>query len=321
MRPTILRLTPFELKVLRHVAQRKTSRAIAEELGRTMNGINWTIGRVSAKLQVKTRTDAVNAAIACGLLRRKPLTNVPNPLTELECEIIELIAVGMGKVRIAKHMGCAPGNISSRIRMLKDKLKARSIDDIVEHAEHFSFYTLGKARPRFVPPEAIGRPAQEIPDIALSPRRYEVLWSMSRRYLSQWEVATRLNIAHLTVAAHSAGIRREFGAKTLREAVQKARVLGLLPRVRTKETFDRFGLTRRQRDLLVAGTRGDSREKMARSFGCSVKMISTYAVSIQYRLGVTSFQDAVTIARRQGWLTDILPRAPSPDAASDERSA
>jgi DNA-binding CsgD family transcriptional regulator len=309
LRPTILQLTPFELTVLRQVAQRKTTRAIAEELGRTTNGINWTLSRVNAKLQVKTRRDAVNAAIARGLLRGKPLLMVPNPLTDLECEIIDLVADGLGKHRIARHMSCSPGNISSRIRIIKDKLKARSTDEIVEQAEHFGFYTLGKTRPRFVAAEALGRPAEEFPDIDLSARRYEVLWCMSRRYLLLREIAALLDITPSTVAAHVAGIRREFGTKTLRQAVQKAREMGFLPQVRAKETLDRFGLTRRQRDLLAAGARGDSREQMARAFHCSIKTITTYATSIQFRLGVTSFEDAVALARRRGILAAALPVA------------
>lgn len=201
-----------------------------------------------------------------------------------------------------KGHGALPGYIKSRIGLIKDKLKARTIDDVVALAEEYGYYKVGSRRPATVARNAIGLPAKRILDISLTPREYEVLWSVANRDAKSSVLADRLDITIGTLYHHYTGIKREFGAKTFNDAASRARDLGLLPKRAKATPTARFGLTERQRAMLQHIAAGRSRDEIARMSGCSLKTLQTYSVSIQYRLNVTSLNDAVAIATARGLL-------------------
>ena len=61
-------LTPREVEVLRLLVAGKPDREIADELSISVRTIEHHVARILAKLDVRSRTAAVSAAIATGLI-------------------------------------------------------------------------------------------------------------------------------------------------------------------------------------------------------------------------------------------------------------
>src|SRR5262249_22611248 len=72
-------LAPRELEILGLIADGLANQAIADRLGISLGTVKWYLKQIYGKLQVESRTQAVAAAHASGLLAAKPVAGVALP--------------------------------------------------------------------------------------------------------------------------------------------------------------------------------------------------------------------------------------------------
>lgn len=274
---------------------------LSRMLKRTPRLVQSELYALRQSFGVRDNLALVDAAIRAGLLKGAKPEQARNPLTVRECEILDGLYSGLPARMIAEGLGLSKSNVSSRIRILKDKLNVETIDELLDEVERRGLYPSNRKRPQRVSRSAAARRRPRSAQV-LTLRALEVLLALASQ-----PPTTHANIAHSfgiskgAVDQYSVLIQRRLGARSKREALRRAREIGLLPGPREKiPLYEKLGLSQRQYDVLCLLAHGLSPDRIAKRLKTNIRVVHLYTRTAVFALGATSPEDAVRIARKRG---------------------
>lgn len=150
-------LTPFRRRVLELAAQHLTNTQIGRKLRRNLDAVTDALKYTRKKLRVRTTTDAIDRAVELGLLTIPKQKETPNPSSPREHDILEGLFAGLMHREIADALGITTGNVGGRIQRMKSKVRATTIDELLDEVERLRLYAPRQRRKRFVPRETLSK--------------------------------------------------------------------------------------------------------------------------------------------------------------------
>jgi LuxR family maltose regulon positive regulatory protein len=167
------------------------------------------------------------------LLARVQASGGPSELTKQELEIMQLLAEGCPNEEIVSRFDGDEGDVESVQNRVLKKLGLSNVAELIEYAGAQKWFTgqqgieaalkqavvSGKRKTRSPKPQPLIEP--------LTTRELDTLELLGKR-LSNKEIARKLSVSAETVKTHLQKIFQKFGVHNRREALDKARELGLL---------------------------------------------------------------------------------------------
>jgi ATP/maltotriose-dependent transcriptional regulator MalT len=129
--PLTASLGNVELKMLTLLDCGLTNQEIANELTMSVGTTKWRMNRIFGKLQVRNRNAARAQArqlllIAPSGRELPPAGALPEPLDEIELEILALLDFGLSNREIAEKLSMTVGTIKWRMTEIFGKLQVRN---------------------------------------------------------------------------------------------------------------------------------------------------------------------------------------------------
>jgi DNA-binding NarL/FixJ family response regulator len=167
------------------------------------------------------------------LLSRVQASGGPAELTKKELQFIQLLGEGCPGDEIASRFDRGEANIESVQRRVLQKLELSNVAELIEYAGAQKWFTgkqgieavlqqtvaSGEKKARSPKPQPLIEP--------LTNRELDTLELLGKR-LSSKEIARELSVSVETVKTHLQNIFQKLGVANRREAIDKARELGLL---------------------------------------------------------------------------------------------
>ena len=114
-------LTEREMEVLQLLRGSLSRREIAAEVGRSPNTIKTQTQAIYRKLGVSTRSAAITRTCSPRVWPRRPAA-LPDPLTEREMEVLQLLRGSLSRREIAAEVGRSPNTIKTQTQAIYRKL-------------------------------------------------------------------------------------------------------------------------------------------------------------------------------------------------------
>jgi DNA-binding NarL/FixJ family response regulator len=167
------------------------------------------------------------------LLARVQASGGPAELTKKELEVIQLLAEGCPSEEIASRFDGDKADVESVQKRVLQKLGLSNVAELIEYAGAQKWFT-GQQGIEAALQQAVGsgkkKTTRPKPQPLLEPltnRELDTLELLGRR-LSNKEIAREISLSIETVKTHLQNIFEKFGVDNRRDAIDKARDLGLL---------------------------------------------------------------------------------------------
>jgi DNA-binding NarL/FixJ family response regulator len=166
------------------------------------------------------------------LLARVHSSGVPEELTEQEVGFIQLLADGSAGEEIASRFDRGQAEIESVQKSVLKKLGLSNVAELIEYAGAQQWFTGHEGveatlQQAVVSGKKTRRPKSHPRAEPLTNRERDVLELLGKRF-SNKEIARELSLSSETVKTHMQNIFRKLDVGKRREAIDKARELGLL---------------------------------------------------------------------------------------------
>ena len=166
------------------------------------------------------------------LLARVHTSGVPAELTKQEMKFIQLLAGGCAGEEIASHFNGSQAEIESLEKGVLQKLGLSNVAELIEYAGAQQWFAGHQGIEASLQQAVVSgkktRQLQSHPLVdPLTNRERDVLELLDRRF-SNKEIARELSLSSETVKTHVQNIFQKLGVGKRREAIAKARELGLL---------------------------------------------------------------------------------------------
>lgn len=222
-------------------------------------------------------------------------------LTPRECQILELLNVGLSNEQIARRLGITRGSGAARVGRILMKFGGGPRYEVVRRARELGIIVTPKGGGLQPPP-----PRKPPSRVHLTPRELSVLELMNRG-LDNAQIAGRLQIAESAARTYCARVGTTLGGGTRFEVVQAARRLKLVrtldgvgPAPPNRRRRDVPHLTAREHDTLELMNRGLGNAQIAKALGVGLAGANAYVNHVFASLNAISRYDAVRKARDLG---------------------
>lgn len=169
-----------------------------------------------------------------GLLSRVQASGGPAKLTKRELHFVELVGEGCAGEDIAQHLDASEAAVKSLQQRLLKKLDLSSVAELIEYAGAQKWFTgqggIEAALQQAVnsgKKKKVGPPKPQPLIEPLTNREIDTLDLLAKR-LYKKEIADELSVSVETVKTHIKNIFGKLGVSNRREAIDKAKELGIL---------------------------------------------------------------------------------------------
>ncbi|HEY5257328.1 MAG TPA: LuxR C-terminal-related transcriptional regulator [Candidatus Baltobacteraceae bacterium] len=223
-------LTKSHRRLLETAAAHVPVTRIAHRLGRSVGSVSRSLRMVEKRLQSDSAMEALDRAVDLGLTRVPKQKEVPQPLTQRECDVLEGLFAGLSQRKIAKELGLNRGNFYSHFALLKSKLRVLTRDELLDEVERLRLYTPCQPRKRLVARDTMAKRLPPSHAVAgLTPRQIEVIQTLSsRREATLTEIAQYLGFSRSRLQTHLNRIRLRLGVRKSIDIPEAAAKLGLV---------------------------------------------------------------------------------------------
>lgn len=129
--PTSLDLTPAQIRIVRQVAEGRSTDAIASDLTITTGTVNVQLKHCGQKLGIRGRAAVVHACFVTEQLRRPEKVAFPGAFSEAEIETWRMAAIGATSKEYAARAHISHDEALGRVRALRVRVEAENDPHLV----------------------------------------------------------------------------------------------------------------------------------------------------------------------------------------------